>query len=169
MKILAFNNNTLFYEQVLNMLGYNVCRCKPVVLRCPKCHAKPPDRNVAILLLLLSRIGLDAPQPDYREVVMKMLEMKQFVGMIGGKPKKALFFLGHEEKKELIYLDPHYVQESVTRKNLETMQSTFSCDSYRTIDYHNIDPSLGFGFLINDLDDLQDLHSSISAIIATHK
>lgn len=99
LKILAFNNNTLFYEQVLNILGYNVCRCSKVVLRCATCHAKPSSKNVSVLLLLLSRIGLDSPQPDYREVVMKMLEMKQFVGMIGGKPKRALFFLGHEDRK----------------------------------------------------------------------
>lgn len=169
MKILAFNNNTLFYEQVLNMLGYSVCRCQKVVLKCSSCHAKPPDKSVAVLLLLLSRIGLDTPQPDYREVVMKMLELKQFVGMIGGKPKKALFFVGHEERQELIYLDPHYVQECVTRRNLEAMLHTFSCDSYRTINYTNIDPSLGFGFLINNISDLEELHRSFSAIIAQHK
>lgn len=69
----------------------------------------------------------------------------------------------------MIYLDPHYVQESVTRRNLDSLQSTFFCDSYRTIAYSNIDPSLGFGFLINDLSDLECLHASISAIIATHK
>jgi hypothetical protein len=98
-----------------------------------------------------------------------MMELKQFVGMIGGKPKKALFFLGHESKKELIYLDPHYVQESVTRKNLESVKDTFFCDSYRTIDYRSIDPSLGFSFLINNIDELEEFYNNMNKIASGHK
>ena len=40
-----------------------------------------------------------------------MMEVKTFKGVIGGKPQKALYFLGlHND--EFIYLDPHYVQSA---------------------------------------------------------
>jgi len=39
-----------------------------------------------------------------------MMKKNTFKGMIGGKPKKALYFLGIHNSQEFIYLDPHYVQ-----------------------------------------------------------
>lgn len=40
-----------------------------------------------------------------------MFGWKWFRGVIGGKPKKALYFVGRKED-EYVYLDPHYVQEA---------------------------------------------------------
>lgn len=37
--------------------------------------------------------------------------LKQFRGVIGGKPKKALYFLGRHNE-DYIYLDPHFVQNA---------------------------------------------------------
>lgn len=37
------------------------------------------------------------------------MEMSSFRGVIGGKPKKALYFIGRHNN-EYIYLDPHFVQ-----------------------------------------------------------
>ena len=42
MKLLVFNNNTLFFEQVMNAMGYSVCSCNKLILKCNKCHAKKP-------------------------------------------------------------------------------------------------------------------------------
>lgn len=44
------------------------------------------------------------------------MKIPQFIGMLGGIPKKAHYFLGFEKDPSkdlaLIYLDPHYVQEA---------------------------------------------------------
>jgi cysteine protease ATG4 len=37
--------------------------------------------------------------------------MESFRGVIGGKPQKALYFLGRHNQ-DYIYLDPHYVQNA---------------------------------------------------------
>jgi cysteine protease ATG4 len=39
------------------------------------------------------------------------MKLKQFRGVIGGKPKKALYFLGRHNN-DFIYLDPHYVHSA---------------------------------------------------------
>jgi hypothetical protein len=38
-----------------------------------------------------------------------MMESEWFSGILGGKPEKALFFVGKHNNKDFIYLDPHYV------------------------------------------------------------
>lgn len=52
-------------------------------------------------------------------MLLDILKIPQFNGMIGGKPSKALYFVG-ADGEDLIYLDPHYVQSSSNRKNLPT-------------------------------------------------
>ena len=50
-----------------------------------------------------------------------MMTWKWFRGILGGKPKKALYFVGIKEES-YIYLDPHYVQaakEELTEHNYE--------------------------------------------------
>lgn len=41
-----------------------------------------------------------------------MMKLHNFGGMIGGKPGKALYFLGLHNNDSFIYLDPHYVQDA---------------------------------------------------------
>jgi cysteine protease ATG4 len=55
------------------------------------------------------RLGLDYPEPHCLTVLNQMIAWKWFRGLIGGKPQKALYFVGMKEE-EYVYLDPHYVQ-----------------------------------------------------------
>lgn len=58
---MVFNNNTIFYEQVLNEMGYKMCVCEKPLLKCIKCH-KPIPNKISLVIILLSRVGLDTPQ-----------------------------------------------------------------------------------------------------------
>lgn len=98
-------------------MGYKICKCPDLKFNCPTCH-KPLPEQKSLVVILLTRVGLDCPQEEYRRVVMDLLELPQSVGIIGGKPNKALYFVGKDSLDRLIYLDPHYVQESSTRKNM---------------------------------------------------
>ena len=145
-----------------------MCICHNPKLNCAICH-KPPERKVSLAIILLSRVGLEIPQEEYKRTVMDLLTLPQSVGIIGGKPNRALYFIGREGMDRLIYLDPHYVQESTSRKNLESLKDTFFCNSYRTIEYRSIDPSLGFGFYIRDLKDLSEFYTSILDLSKTYR
>jgi cysteine protease ATG4 len=55
-----------------------------------------------------------------------MLSLPYSLGIIGGVPGKALYIVGFEGD-EIIYLDPHYVQEHVDRCSLKLNLHTFFC------------------------------------------
>jgi cysteine protease ATG4 len=60
-------------------------------------------------VFILTRIGLDEPNPDYLKVLDDIMEMSSFQGIVGGSPSRALYILGRVGS-HYIYLDPHYVQ-----------------------------------------------------------
>lgn len=67
-------------------------------------------------VILLSRIGLEHPEKKYLKVLNLMMQSKLFLGVIGGKPEKALYFMGRINDN-YIYLDPHMVQQGVGPHN----------------------------------------------------
>lgn len=78
-------------------------------LICEKCFEKRECSSLSIIIL--SRIGIDQPETKYLTALEDMMTLKEFRGILGGKPKKALYFLGRHNK-DYIYLDPHYVQKA---------------------------------------------------------
>jgi len=95
------------------------------------------------------------PAEKYKPMLAGVMNLKQSIGLIGGKPGKALYLVGMDGD-EFSYLDPHYVQPSANRKNVESLLPTYFCDSYRTVKYDSLDPSVGLGFYIANTADLQD-------------
>ena len=87
--------------------------------------------------------------------------MEQWVGIIGGKGNKALYFVG-SEGDNLIFLDPHYVNEAVKAEDSLTFSlDTFSCDNPMKMWMSYLDPWLGFGFLINDESEFREFIKEI--------
>lgn len=84
-------------------------------------------------------------------------------GVIGGKPKKALYFIG-KQRDHFIYLDPHYVQSA--EKNIGKHEETYFCDSFRKCKNTAIDSSIGICFYLRDIQSLNRFHSEISKMKA---
>jgi cysteine protease ATG4 len=85
----------------------------------------------------LTRLGTQKPSSRLQPMLLDIFKIPQFNGMIGGKPSKALYFVG-ADGEDLIYLDPHYVQSSSNRKNLPTQLESYFCQGLRTIQYSQI-------------------------------
>lgn len=80
---------------------------------------------------------------------------------MGGKPKKALYFLGRHNK-DYIYLDPHYVQKA--KMEIEAISESYVCESFRKCANTAIDASLGICFYIKDLKSLNSFYDGIKRI-----
>ena len=71
------------------------------------------------------------------------------MGIIGGIPRKGLYFVGFDENdSKLIYLDPHYVQQEVKLYNLLEMEKTFFNKEMRKCSRDEMDSSLALVFYI---------------------
>lgn len=66
----------------------------------------------SLLLLIPLRLGAESTNILYVQHLKCIFSLKYFVGMIGGKPKRSVYFVGWHDDN-LIYLDPHYCQDVV--------------------------------------------------------
>lgn len=149
------NNATLFLDQVVcKMTGQKeLCKCKRDTIVCYNCSKK----TKSVSLVLLVRIGLNAPEAKYLRCLNKIMESPMFQGILGGKPKKALFILGKISDRYL-YLDPHVVHTAVNEGNFETEKQNYFCRKVRSCKNTSIDPSIGMSFYLENLKDIDDLY-----------
>lgn len=81
---------------------------------------KPPPSQLipwekSLLLLIPLRLGMSSVPLEYREEIKWCLRHPNSVGIMGGKPNHAIYFVGYKEKSNcLIGLDPHIVYPSIS-------------------------------------------------------
>ena len=54
-----------------------------------------------VLIIINLRLGVEYIEAMFVPLIKKYMKMKQFVGMIGGLPRKAFFFMGCTEAPSL--------------------------------------------------------------------
>ncbi|KAK3763780.1 hypothetical protein RRG08_065743 [Elysia crispata] len=116
-----------------------------------------------LVLIIPLRLGLTEINPIYFDSLRKCFTFKQSVGIIGGKPNHAHWFIGYVGK-ELIYLDPHTTQ-NVADLDSRSMTSDFSyhCGTPPSrMSFSKLDPSIALGFYCATEKDLTDLCTSFS-------
>ncbi|KAI3389663.1 hypothetical protein SNEBB_001376 [Seison nebaliae] len=105
-------------------------------------------KNSTLLILVSTRLGIECINECYHTSIQSILADSRSVGILGGRPRHSLYFVGFQKQK-LIYLDPHICQTSV-----DMTKKSFPLHSYRTtnarkIPFSSINPSLCFGFVFN--------------------
>jgi len=108
------------------------------------------------LILLPLRFGLDSLNTHYVESIKRCFELKECIGIIGGKPQRSLYFIGYQENPEahLFYLDPHTVFPSPNpQRPLSRQKCVFHCQEINSIDGKLLDPSMAIGFFIKPRQD----------------
>lgn len=110
------------------------------------------DANWKPLLLIIPlRLGLTDINPIYIPALKKCFELVGSLGMIGGRPNQALYFIGYVDD-EVIFLDPHTIQRSgsvgtKTSQNEIDYDDTFHQKYAQRIKFTQMDPSLALCFL----------------------
>lgn len=119
--------------------------------------AKQLRRAVAqqpVVLMVPVRLGVDAFNPYYLGFLTGTLELPQTIGIIGGRPGKCFHIVGHQDREELLYLDPHLTRGPAPPPPEAMLAGEYHTRDVLSMSPADLDPSLLFGFLIRDARDL---------------
>lgn len=107
----------------------------------------PGERRTwkSLILLVPLRLGGIKFNPIYGASLKGLLTMENCLGIIGGRPKHSLYFMGFQEDK-LIFLDPHLCQENVDVHEENFSVASFHCSSPRKMRINKLDPCCCVGF-----------------------
>ncbi|XP_018367548.1 PREDICTED: cysteine protease ATG4B isoform X2 [Trachymyrmex cornetzi] len=111
---------------------------------------RAPSQWKPLLLLIPLRLGLSEINPVYINGLKTSFKISQSLGVIGGKPNLALYFIGCVGD-EVIYLDPHTTQKSgsiedkISEEEIE-MDISYHCKSASRIPITGMDPSVALCF-----------------------
>jgi len=101
---------------------------------------------VPLLLVIPVRLGLsDLIDACYQTNLLSMYQDPHFMGVIGGRPRASLFFVGAQDDN-VLYLDPHTVQLAVDTGSDEFPIESYLVSSLQTMPLRNLDSSMALAF-----------------------
>jgi len=113
----------------------------------------------SVFIVVPLRLGLDSINEIYIPSIKKVFHIPQSLGIIGGKPRSAMYFVGYQDYS-LFYLDPHTVQPTVSVKEDQFAAESFHCTVPQKMLLSSIDPSMALGFYCRDKADFDDFWQS---------
>ena len=96
------------------------------------------------------RLGIDNIPKEYYESLKEIFSCKNCLGIIGGKNKRAYYFIGYDDKGNLLYLDPHFNKECVVDLELKTIIKNFLVKDVYNISIKKISPAFSVGFIFRN-------------------
>ncbi|XP_061681358.1 cysteine protease ATG4C isoform X2 [Syngnathoides biaculeatus] len=122
-----------------------------------------PDSQ-AVVILIPVRLGGEKINPEYFNFAKRILSLEYCVGIIGGKPKQACYFVGFQDDS-LIYLDPHYCQSFVDVSTSDFPLQSYHCPSPKKMPFTRMDPSCTIGFYSRSVQDYEKISQELSQVL----
>eukprot|EP00826_Nyctotherus_ovalis_P063715 TRINITY_DN9345_c0_g2_i7.p1 TRINITY_DN9345_c0_g2~~TRINITY_DN9345_c0_g2_i7.p1 ORF type:complete len:295 (-),score=64.41 TRINITY_DN9345_c0_g2_i7:193-1077(-) len=140
LKTLVFTENTVYLDQLTS-----------------------PDnfKTTSLLVFVVFRLGLKSIDPSNYQEVIRLLDLPQCTGMIGGQVKGALYFVGHQDN-ELIFLDPHVVQNAVEKlENLWAEHLSYHYSTPLKLAVDKVDTCICYGFYLKDNEECKNFINAL--------
>ena len=114
--------------------------------------------NKKIILFISCRQGLYHLDQTKYDQILEIFDCPSNIGIIGGKKSRAFYFIGKSDNN-LIFLDPHHVQNNINlekfimeRKDIETFRPI---DTYY-MKINDMSPSFSLGYVFNSNNEFID-------------
>jgi len=118
-----------------------------------------------LMLFIPLRLGLSDVNSDYYPSLKVMFTLKQSLGVIGGKPNHAHFFIGFNHDR-LLYLDPHTTQPAIEPERYSSIpDDSYHCMYPCFMNFSELDPSIALGFYCHTESDLDDWHNAVKELV----
>ena len=85
-----------------------------------------------------------------------LFSCKEFLGFVGGKNNAASYFIGFNEKN-MLYLDPHYSQESIIPPVDDTNIKSYIINILYQIPFEKLQPAFTMAFLCTNILEFNDM------------
>ncbi|EGC31168.1 hypothetical protein DICPUDRAFT_99299 [Dictyostelium purpureum] len=121
-----------------------------------------PNKWKSLIIMIPLKLGVDRINTSYIRKLKSILSIPQSLGFIGGKPKQSFYFIGFQDD-QVIYLDPHFVQDTVDPSSNNYSETFCGCIPQK-MSFSNIDPSLSVGFYCKDKSSFDDLCDRLSKL-----
>ncbi|XP_006822046.1 cysteine protease ATG4D-like [Saccoglossus kowalevskii] len=150
---------TVYKQDVINL-----CRSQ----RADVTDSRSSQLWCSVIILIPVRLGGEELNPVYISCIKSLFTLKHCIGIIGGKPKHSLYFIGFQEDK-LIHLDPHLCQDVVDMRSRDFPLQSFHCMSPRKMSLMKMDPSCTIGFYCKTQDDFKEFCSYAQEVLDSTK
>jgi len=118
-----------------------------------------------LLLFIPLRLGLYEINPIYVRSLKACFTFPQTVGVIGGKPNHALYFIGYVGD-DIVFLDPHVTQQAVAIDDKSQQYDaeadlTYHCQRAARMPIMQLDPSVALCFFCKTESSFEQLCETI--------
>ncbi|XP_071839278.1 cysteine protease ATG4B-like isoform X2 [Apostichopus japonicus] len=119
-----------------------------------------------LVLFIPLRLGLNEINNVYINRLTNCFKLPQSLGVIGGKPNHAHYFIGVHDKN-LVFLDPHTTQPTVDFDQWgHIADESYHCASVSTMLISSLDPSIALGFYCRTEAEFEDWCHRIQCVIS---
>ena len=108
------------------------------------------------LIFISIRLGIYNISEEYYNSIKDLFSCKQFLGFIGGKDYAASYFIGFNSKN-LLYIDPHYSQESVIPPIEDDNIKSYIEKILYQLPFDKLQPAFTIAFLFRDINEYNEL------------
>ena len=117
------------------------------------------------IIFISVRHGLYSLDEEMHNEVLDIFDIDTNIGFIGGKNTRAFYFIG-KCGKNIIFLDPHYVQDTIPLNKFGTssVQETYIPNDIFYMQINELSPSFTIGFAIKDMKNFKKLMKKLNSL-----